>query len=806
MGGSITVSERILYHLHAFVKYEDKFEVPFDMTQDGVSQACGISRAHAAIEIKKMKALGLIEERLSHVKRGKMRRKIYLLTAEGKIRAADVVQFVKDNGIEPMVDVGKVSPAASSPARHARRSSPLPHVRCFFGRGKELTVLDEKLKSPDVKVVSLRGIPGIGKTTLAARLASGLTGQRIFWYQVKPWDVPRTAAESLAAFLSENGNKRLSNYLGTGKFELGEISFLLNEQFSENGVTLFIDDADCSEPLIEFFKMLRASTGSCKIVLTAEHRPGMYVSEDVVAKGEVFELELGGIDHEAAVALLGSRGITGTTAEELASVTHGHPLSLEMVTENTPTEARYQVSRFLEEKFYSGLTADERALIQFASVFQTSFHADAVPRELRQVRKGSMLREVAPGMLEIHSSLRDFVYGSMTAEERVRWHSVAADHFLGKDDLHERLYHLIRANRSLEAEMLVARRSDELLSKGNVMRVWSIISSFEAKKPKYADQVALAKARAASTVGELDRAWSILEAVVKTGGPMMAESLVEMGRIKSKRGETQDASRLFSEALEVATGRPGVRAMALRGLGVVENKVGRYQKAQELLEASAKEAMSAMDQKGMLLAHLELGNVLIGRGKYPEAIDHFSKCAAGFGPVELTNVYVNMGIACAHLDRTADARLHLENAVKLADDTGQPRAKAYAMTSLAEVLTRTGDPERAKEHCFGAIEVFSEIGDRLGMSAAYANLGMAERLTSDLRSSEEHYRESLASLDGMDVPWSIGVRKMEFAQMLAEKGDVKAARKLLVEARGLFSAIGAEDMLEKVSAASSALK
>ncbi|MCU0860378.1 MAG: tetratricopeptide repeat protein [Thermoplasmata archaeon] len=287
---------------------------------------------------------------------------------------------------------------------------------------------------------------------------------------------------------------------------------------------------------------------------------------------------------------------------------------------------------------------------------------------------------------------------------------------------------------------------------------------------------------------------------------MRAESLVEMGRIKSKRGETQEASRLFSEALEVAAGRPGVRAMALRGLGVVENKVGRYQKAQELLEASAKEAMSAMDQKGMLLAHLELGNVLIGRGKYPEAIDHFSKCAAGFGPVELTNVYVNMGIACAHLDRTADARLHLENAVKLADDTGQPRAKAYALTSLAEVLTRTGDPERAKEDCFGAIEVFSEIGDRLGMSAAYANLGMAERLTGDLRSSEEHYRESLASLEGMDVPWSIGVRKMEFAQMLVEKGDVKAARKLLTEARGLFAGIGAEDMLEKVASASSSLR
>jgi tetratricopeptide (TPR) repeat protein len=311
--------------------------------------------------------------------------------------------------------------------------------------------------------------------------------------------------------------------------------------------------------------------------------------------------------------------------------------------------------------------------------------------------------------------------------------------------------------------------------------------------------VLLLKARAANTVGEYGKAWSMLKEVAREGDPpMLVDSLVEMGRIKSKKGELDEASRIFADALEKAHDMPGARAKALRGLGVVESKLGNYSKAQELLERSARDSMAVMDQKGMLLAHMELGNVFIGRGRYEEAIDHFSKCAAGFGPVELTNVYVNMGIACAHLDKAGEARLHLENAVRLASETGQPRAKAYALTSLSEVLLKGGDADIAKEHCFSALEVFTEIGDKLGASAAYANLGMAERAGGNMPASEEYYVESLKAIEGMDVPWSMGVRKMEYGAMLAEKGERAKAEKMLRDSKKLFEKIGAKDMLAKV--------
>jgi len=749
MGGTLTVSERILFHLSNYVKYEDRFEVPFDVTQDGISQAISISRAHAAIELKKLRSAGTIEERLSHIKKGKSRRKAYSLTTSGKALAATVVQYVKDSGIDTMVDPSKVSPVTNAVGRPraSKRSSPLPTTRTFLGREKELSALMKALDAPSVKVLSIKGVAGIGKTALASRLASRLTDQRVFWYSAKPWDAPRTVTEALARFFFDNGCKRMCSYLASERMELGEVSVLLKEELSENGFTFVFDDVDCAPGLQDFFTMFRHSSGTAKMVVTAENLPRFYDKSDVVARKEVFEMELGGLDKRSALELLESRGMRGESAEKLVAMTKGHPLSLEMVTVSGLSEARTQVATFLEETYYAGLSDSEKSLLQLSSVFNKPFAADAIPRDLRGSRKGSMLREVAPGRFEIHSSIKDFVYESMDPQTRAAWHSVAADHYLREGDHQERLHHLVKANRGLEAEMLVDRMGDTLLDKGDVQTIWGALKDYVPKKERYSRNVQLLKAKAANMVGDYGSAQALLQSLSEDPcANVRADALIEMGEMRSAKGDLQEASRFFSQALESCPDMPAKRSKALRGLGVVENKMGDHAKAQELLEASARDALAAVDSRGMLLSHLELGNVFIGRGMYEEAISHFSKCAAGFGPVVLAKVYADMGNACAHLGRPGEAKQNLENAVKLASETGQPRLRAYASDSLADVLFQSGDYDAARECCFAAIEVFTELEDRQGASAAYARLGMIDRSLGDLEASEEHYRESASVL------------------------------------------------------------
>jgi tetratricopeptide (TPR) repeat protein/DNA-binding PadR family transcriptional regulator len=796
LAGELTVSERILFHLSNYVKFEDKYEVPFDVTQDGISQACSISRAHAAIELKKLKSGGVIEEKLSHVRRGKARRKVYFLTFEGKARATKVAQYVRESDVNPMVDASKVAPElSSSRIRSLKKSSAFPSASEFYGREKEMQSAKEAIASSSVKTLSIRGIAGIGKTTLAARLCQELSDQRIFWHSSKSWEAQRTIEEALGRFFADNGCRRLASYMSSGKTEFGEMSFLLNEELSENGYVFVFDDADASAWLQEFIKMFRHSSGSAKIIATSESEPWFYERSDVVAKKEVAEIELGGLDRKAALQILSRRGIEGAVASELVKSTHGHPLSLEMVTARSRTEARNQISRFLEDKFYSVLSDNEKALLQYASVFRRPFPTDAIPRELRQARRGSMLREVAPDMFEIHGTLRDFVYGSMTKDEKARWHSAAADYYLRSGEAQERLMHLVKAGRTLEAEIFLARAGEQLIGEGNVQQLWEVLASFAPSKPKYMRSVNLLRARSAVLLGKYDDARPLLEEISQADDPRLSSAaLVEMGEINSRVGDLRASSGQFSQALEKAKDLPCERAKALRGLGMVERKSGNYSKAEELLLKSAQEALAAMDQKGMSLAHLELGNVFIDRGKYQESIDHFSKCAAGFGPVDLANVYINMGRANARLDRFAEARQHLQNAVRLADETGQPRVKAQALDSLADVMFRIGETEQAKENCFKALEIVTELGDKLATSSVYSTLALAESSAGDFVASEEHYGESVRALEGMTVPKVLGARKMDFGIMCARMGDHKRARELLRESVDIFEGAGAADL------------
>ncbi len=120
------------------------------------------------------------------------------------------------------------------------------------------------------------------------------------------------------------------------------------------------------------------------------------------------------------------------------------------------------------------------------------------------------------------------------------------------------------------------------------------------------------------------------------------------------------------------------------------------------------------------------------------------------------------------------------------------------MTSLAEVLIKSGQVELAKEDCFAALDIVTELGDMLGVSAAYANLGMAERASGDMQASDRYYLESVESLEDMEVPRSMGIRKMEYGLMLMESGDGSRAKDMLKESRELLRSVDAKDLVSKI--------
>ncbi|MDH7509111.1 MAG: hypothetical protein QHH00_06910 [Methanomassiliicoccales archaeon] len=109
MPAPLTVAERIVLHLSQFSKFQDEYDVPMEVSQDGIASAIRISRAHAAIELKKLKETSEVIERLAHVRMGKTKRKVYFLTPKGEERAQKIREFADREGIAitPLLDLRK---------------------------------------------------------------------------------------------------------------------------------------------------------------------------------------------------------------------------------------------------------------------------------------------------------------------------------------------------------------------------------------------------------------------------------------------------------------------------------------------------------------------------------------------------------------------------------------------------------------------------------------------------------------------------------------------------------------------------
>ncbi len=80
----VTVGERILVHLAGYLRFLDAYKCPAEMTQDGIAAGLGLSRAHVALELKRLRSGGRVEERMAHVASAKTRRKVYVLTPSGQ--------------------------------------------------------------------------------------------------------------------------------------------------------------------------------------------------------------------------------------------------------------------------------------------------------------------------------------------------------------------------------------------------------------------------------------------------------------------------------------------------------------------------------------------------------------------------------------------------------------------------------------------------------------------------------------------------------------------------------------------------
>lgn len=199
---------------------------------------------------------------------------------------------------------------------------------------------------------------------------------------------------------------------------------------------------------------------------------------------------------------------------------------------------------------------------------------------------------------------------------------------------------------------------------------------------------------------------------------------------------------------------PAVRAKALHHLGNFALDLGDYAQARARYDESLLLRRAAGDARGIASSLNGLGLVALDQGDYPRARTLHEESLTIRRELD-----DRPGIALSlyNLGRIAGAEGHIEAARAFYEDAlgieralGDTDAVAYALFRLGALALHGGDAVRARDLLEQSLALFGETGDRLGVACALHGLaGVARR--------ERRHREAVAhDHEAQALRWQLG--------------------------------------------------
>ena len=565
----------------------------------------------------------------------------------------------------------------------------------FLGRGRELAEVIERVSRTDVRLVTLTGPGGTGKTRLAAQAAAEM-GDRypggVWWVPLAPLRDPALVLETASRVLGAKDG--------------------LAEHIADRSILLLFDNF---EQVVEAASDVAGLLGSCpnlELLVTSreplhvigEHEypvpplappegvdlflsRAQAVKPDFEADRSVAEICRRLDDLPLAIELAAARVKALSSAQILARLDQRLPL-LTGGARDLPE--RQRTLRAAIGWSYELLTAEEQRAFARLAVFRAGCTleaaesvADADIDTLQSLVDKSLLRHRDERFVMLET-IREYSAGqldeSAEAEDIRRRH---AEHFLA---LAEEVEPQLRGGRPREALELLDREHDN---------VRAALDGLEA-------------------LGEAELAQRLAGAV---------------SRFWYLRGHLAEGKRRLESALSLDARPTAARAKALTGASVMAFNLGDTSAARRFTNDALALYRDLGDQWGVAYSVMMLGNVsaeegdwATGRDLYAESLRRFTE----IGDPDLMGIAAdNLGWAYVNLGDLAKARPLYEENLRQARALDDRRLEAMALGSLARLARDEGRIEDARSMLKGSVRVWHELGNRQMLARDLGSLARA---------------------------------------------------------------------------------
>ena len=706
-------------------------------------------------------------------------------------------------------------------------------VAHFKDRLREMRALCDHLAKSSVRMVSVVGRAGMGKTALASRVladleqgklpvpgeekelsidgilylgarSTGLGLERIYA------DMGRMLGEPVASKLAARWADRDTPLAAKVEYLLENMRDGMYLILLDNLEDCLTEDGTIAEEGLRLFveSCLTKSSGAR---LIATSREEIKITSAALHSARCIPLREG-LPEDAAVALLrdldpqGVLGLRDAPEDDLhraVRLTRGIPRALEIlagILHEDPTASLpklladeglfgEQVVEQLVAEGYQHLGNDERRVMESLAVFDCPVDETAV---------AYLLHPWFPG-LSVRVCLRRLVSAYFASANRV-----TGEYSLHPLDRDYAYYHLPddEETDAYNRRNLELRAADFYASIRKPEHDWKTIDDLAPQLAEFEHRVRAGDYDGACRVlnpiefnylymwGHYAKIAELREKLLGhlTDPGLRVVNLGHLGTIYRSLGQFERAIHCYNQALDVARGLGDrqVEGATLGSLGLVYRHLGQIEQAIGLYEQALTIAreMGERQREGVQLGHI--GTACLALGQVERAIRLYEQAltiAREFGDRRREGIRLgSLGNAYRVLGQLERAMGFYEQALTIAREIGHRRRESNHLGDLGNTYLALGQVERAIGLYEQALTIAREVGDRRYEGIWLGSLGNAYRVLGQLEQAIRFYEEALAIAHEMRERWRETCQLLGLGQLLLATGELSKARQRFMEA------------------------
>jgi predicted ATPase/DNA-binding CsgD family transcriptional regulator/predicted negative regulator of RcsB-dependent stress response len=255
------------------------------------------------------------------------------------------------------------------------------------------------------------------------------------------------------------------------------------------------------------------------------------------------------------------------------------------------------------------------------------------------------------------------------------------------------------------------------------------------------------------------------------------------------RGSLSEGREWLDRTLAALPDRTELRAKVLWATGILTGRLGDAIRATSLLEESLEVWRTVGDKKQIATVLSTLGNAALGQGDYEQATARFEEglpLLREVGEKQWTAIVLSsLGLIDLYQGNHQRARALCEESLALFKDSGDTRGIASVLTNLGMIRMEQGDHERAAKLCEESLALRRELGDKGGSAHTLLMLGRVALSEHQYQQAAIHYKESVGLCQELGEKEGVALALEGLAGILAALGQARIAARLLGTAETL---------------------